>query len=287
MAVKKTPSLKSLRAWYHLKKSSMNNDDTPPPRLAIFKRHSLLDGRPAAYVSSPGSAMGHPFLGDAPFNVGDNFVSMALARALDVREFLVLTHAAPQACYDYVNEHCEALIVVSQNSLRPGFFGKFLPRRFVEKKIKIPMIFVSLGVQFELDETPHLTDDDVDSLKCIHDKCASSQLRGAISADLLAKHGITNTRVLGCPSILWDLTRDLKVKAPSYDRVGWTLTEMGGDRAALQEQQQSLMNALAQRADTFVPIAQGGEYVLQEYITMRDGLAVGERKDTVIEFDAD
>ena len=89
------------------------------PRLAIFVRHSLLDGRPSFYNSPAGSGMTHPFLGEAPFNVGDNFVSMALARALNVEEFLVLTHAAPPAVFEYVNEMCDALIVVSQNSCGP------------------------------------------------------------------------------------------------------------------------------------------------------------------------
>lgn len=258
-----------------------------PPRLAIFTRHSLLDGRPSFYNSPPGSGMTHPFLGSAPFNVGDNFVSMAIARALNVEEFLVLTHGAPEAVFDYVNEMCEALIVVSQNSLHPGFFGKFLPRSFLEKRIKIPMIFVSLGVQFELDETPHLTQDDVTSLKIIHERCASSQVRGQISADLLAQHGIHNTRVLGCPSILWSLEPKIKMKTPSMDRVGWTLTEMGGDRGPLQDAQLQFMDGVASQADTFVPIAQGGEYVLQEYLTVRDGLSLGKRIDTLLELAAD
>jgi len=254
-----------------------------PPRLAIFTRHSLLDGRPSFYNSPPGSGMTHPFLGEAPFNVGDNFVSMAIARALNVEEFLVLTHGAPEAVFEYVNEMCEALIVVSQNSLHPGFFGKYLPRSFLEKRIKIPMIFVSLGVQFELDETPHLTQDDITSLKIIHERCASSQVRGEISADLLAQHGIHNTRVLGCPSILWSLEPKMKMKAPSLDRVGWTLTEMGGDRSALQTAQLNFMDGVAMQAQSFVPIAQGGEYVLQEYLTIRDGLSLGKRVDTLLE----
>ena len=149
------------------------------------------------------------------------------------------------------------------------------------------MIFISLGVQFELDETPHLTEDDVTSLKIIHERCASSQVRGDISADLLGKYGIHNTRVLGCPSILWSLQPTLKIKPPSYQSVGWTLTEMGGDRGPLQEAQLRFMDGVAAQASRFIPIAQGGEYVLQEYLTVRDGLSLGERTDTVLRVQPD
>ena len=100
-------------------------------------------------------------------------------RALNVKEFHVLTHAATPEVYEYVNEHCDALIVVSQNSLRPGFFGKYLSRSFLENRMKLPMIFISLGVQFELDDTPYLTEDDVTSVKIIYERVVSSRVHAA------------------------------------------------------------------------------------------------------------
>jgi hypothetical protein len=252
---------------------------TPAP-LAIFRRHSLLDGRAANYVQPPGDGQGHPFLGAAPFNVGDQFVSLALAKALHVQQFYYLTHNCSRREFDIVNSECAALIVISQNSLQPGFFGKFLPRSFV-KRIKIPMIFVSLGVQFELDETPNLTDADVESLKAVHDKCVSSQVRGHISAELLAKHGIHNTRALGCPSIVWSQNPKLKVPKPDLRNVGWTLTDMGS-RPALNQNQLALMASIQKQSQHFIPIAQGGEIVLQDYINFRDGYSLGQRDDVLI-----
>lgn len=247
-------------------------------RLAIFRRHSLLDGRAATYITPPGDGQGHPFLGRAPFNVGDNFVSLALAKALDVKEFLVLSHSAPARYFDYVNETCDAIIVVSQNSLRPGFFGKFLPARFIEKRIKIPMIFVSLGLQFELDEDPYLEPEDIASMKAIHERCVSSQVRGEASAELLSKYGIDNTRVLGCPSILWELNPRLQTRPPAWDEVGWTITDMG-DRPMLNENQMKVMGMVAEQAGKLIPIAQGGELVLQEYVIGRDAISLGHRTD--------
>ncbi|GHA85397.1 hypothetical protein GCM10009069_05680 [Algimonas arctica] len=252
---------------------------TRKPRLAIFRRHSLLDGKPVNYAKRPGEAEAHPFFGKPPFNVGDNFVSLALARILDVEDFCVLTHEAPEHYFDYVNEHCDAIIFVAQNCLFPGFFGKYLPARFIEKRIKIPIIFMSLGLQFGLEETPHLEEADVASLKALHERCVSSQVRGEQSADLLSRYGITNTRVVGCPSLFWSLNRDHKIASPSFDRVGWTITNMGS-RPELDAFQTEAMSQLGKKAKAFIPICQGGEVVLQRHIIARDCLSVGPRTTT-------
>ena len=256
-----------------------------PPTLAIFRRHSLLDGFAGEYVANPGLRSAHPTLGNFPFNVGDHFVSLAVAKVLNVENFYTVKHGAPQRYFDFVNANCKAFIVVSQNSLHTGFFGKYLPPSFLNK-IKIPMIFLSLGVQFELDEKPVLTKEDVESLRIIHDKCASSQVRGNISAELLAEHGILNTRVLGCPSILWSLNRNRTTKPVSTDRIGWTITQMH-DRPALDALQSKSMQRFAQQTGEFIPITQGGEIVLQDYISTRDGLGFGDRSDHLVELDGE
>lgn len=248
------------------------------PRLAIFNRHSLLDGKPVAYAKRPGQAETHPFLGAPPFNVGDNFVSLAIARILDVDEFCVLKHDAPERYFDYVNENCDAIIFVAQNCLFPGFFGKYLPARFIEKRIKIPIIFMSLGLQFGLDEKTHLEEADVDSLKALHDRCVSSQVRGDQSAELLNRYGIDNTRVVGCPSLFWSLDRKMKISKPSLDRVGWTITNMGA-RPELDTFQTRAIGELSRKSKKLIPICQGGEVVMQRYITARDTLSIGARTD--------
>lgn len=251
-----------------------------PPKLAIFRRHSLLDGFAGDYISNPGQRTSHPTLGEFPFNVGDHFVSLAVAKLLKIEEFYTLKHGAPQRYFDFVNENCRAFIVVSQNSLQTGFFEKYLTPSFLGK-IKIPMVFVSLGVQFELNERPTLTKGDVESLKIIHDKCESSQVRGNISAELLAEHGILNTRVLGCPSILWSMDRNRLTRAPTLDCVGWTITNMH-DRPDLDVKQNAMMAALSTKASNLIPIAQGGEIVLQDYLSARDGLGFGNRSDKIV-----
>ena len=275
--------MKYLRVLRHRIKKIGTKMTTPPPPLAIFQRHSLLDGFAGEYASNPGLRTAHPTLGQFPFNVGDHFVSLAVAKVLNVQEFYTLKHGAPQRYFDFVNENCRAFIVVSQNSLQTGFFGKYLPPNFLGK-IKIPMIFLSLGVQFELDETPRLTKEDVESLKIIHDKCESSQVRGNISAQLLADHGIMNTRVLGCPSIIWSLDRNRKTATASNERIGWTITNMH-DRPELDTKQHTSMQSLAEQTQNFVPITQGGEIVLQDYLSARDGLGFGNRQDEILDIE--
>ena len=171
------------------------------PRLAIFSRHSLIDGRGSGYSVAAGNEYGHPFLGGWPHNIGDQFVASGLGRALDFDEFYTLTREATPAQFDIVNNECQAVIAVMQNALFPGFFGSVLPVSYL-KQVKIPIILLSLGVQFRFGDEIMLTDDDVESLKWLHDHSVSSQVRGHMSAELLARYGIHNTRVLGCPSLL-------------------------------------------------------------------------------------
>lgn len=251
------------------------------PRLAIFSRHSLIDGRGAGYVVPPGDERGHPFLGRWPHNVGDQFVASALGRALDFDEFYTLTREATPEQFDIINNECHAVIAVMQNALYPGFFGTQLPVSYL-KQLKIPVILLSLGVQFRFGDTIELTPEDVDSLKWLHDNAASSQVRGHMSQELLARYGIHNTRVLGCPSLLWPGKRDLKLKPPSYDNVGFTITDMGAI-PVLHEFQFDIMKKVFDRAKNFSLVAQGGEYVLQDYLTLRDGVHPSLREDYLVE----
>ncbi|MEO4000990.1 polysaccharide pyruvyl transferase family protein [Mesorhizobium sp. CAU 1732] len=249
--------------------------------MAIFSRHSLIDGRGAGYVVPPGDERGHPFLGRWPHNVGDQFVASALGRALDFDEFYTLTREATPEQFDIINNECHAVIAVMQNALYPGFFGTQLPVSYL-KQLKIPVILLSLGVQFRFGDTIELTPEDVDSLKWLHDNAASSQVRGHMSQELLARYGIHNTRVLGCPSLLWSGKRDLKLKPPSYDNVGFTITDMGAI-PVLHAFQFDIMKKVFDRAKNFSLVAQGGEYVLQDYLTLRDGVHPSLREDYLVE----
>ncbi|MCC7253456.1 polysaccharide pyruvyl transferase family protein [Hyphomicrobium sp.] len=251
------------------------------PRLAMFARHSLLDGRGAGYVLPPGDERGHAFLGRWPHNLGDQFVASALGRLLDFDEFYTLTREATVEQFDIINNECHAVIAVMQNALYPGFFGTQLPVSYL-KQLKIPVVLLSLGLQFRFGDAIKLTSEDVESLKWLHDHGVSSQVRGYMSQELLARHGIHNTKVLGCPSLLWSGKRAVRLRAPTYRNVGFTITDMGAI-PALHKFQFEIMEKTFKRAEQFALIAQGGEYVLQDFLTVRDGVHPSLREDFLVE----
>jgi len=253
------------------------------PKLAIFARHTLLDGRPVGYAGPVGASLSNPAFGAWPYNMGDAFVGVALARALKVDEFYTLCRESTQAEFDIVNSECSAIIMVAQNALHPGFFSTHLPVSYL-KKIKIPMLLLSLGVQFQFGDKVELLPEDIESLKCLHDMCESSQVRGNISAELLASYGIKNTRTLACPALLHDLKPQIKIQPPSYQNTGFTITDMGA-RPAVHDWQFEIMENLFRRADNFSLIAQGGEVVLQDHVMARDGLSFSQREDFLIHTD--
>lgn len=256
---------------------------TAKPRLAMFARHSLLDGRGMGYVTPPGSDRGHPFLGGWPHNVGDQFVAAGLARALDMDEFVTLTREATPEQFDYVNATCDAIIVVAQNALFPGWFETHLPVSYL-KQIRIPMVFFSLGLQFRFGDDLSLTPGDVESLKYIQDRCASLQVRGYITEELLYRYGITRTRVLGCPSLLYAGSSSIPIRAPSLERVTFTLTDMGR-LPSIHDWQFRVLDELIGKAAHITVAAQGGEYVLQDYLSLRDGVSFYERDDFDLHLD--
>lgn len=146
------------------------------------------------------------------------------------------------------------------------------------RQLKIPLVFLSLGLQFELEDALELTPSDVESLKWIHDHCVSSQIRGHITEELLARYGVTNTRVLGCPSLLYPMTDKVSIREPSMECVSFTITDMGR-LPDIHHWQFAIMEDLLKRSRHFSVIAQGGEYVLQDHIVPRDGVSPIERED--------
>ncbi|WP_349371491.1 polysaccharide pyruvyl transferase family protein [Salinarimonas sp.] len=255
------------------------------PVLAIFDRHSLIDGRGASWTIAPGDERGHPFLGSWPHNIGDQFVASGLGRALDVDEFYTITREATPEQFAFVNETCKAVIVVAQNAMQPGWFARHLPISYL-RQLKIPLIFFSLGLQFRFGEDILLTPEDVEVLRYLHDHCVSSQVRGAMSAELLERYGIRNARVLGCPSLLFPGTPNIRVRAPSLEDVSFTITDMGR-LPHLHAFQFEIMEDLLGRAGRFSVVGQGGEWVLQAFVAARDGVHPSTRIDSDVRLGPD
>ena len=181
----------------------------------------------------------------------------------------MLTRDASRQVFDFINSECAAVIVLAQNALRYGWFEEHLPVEYL-KKIKIPMVLVSLGVQFRFHEDIQLSRRDQESLRALHAKSDSSQVRGGISAQLLTDAGITNTRVLGCPSMLASDNALRPLSTVQDARSAYILTDMGAI-PDIHNWQFQLMEALNARSEICRVVCQGGEYVLQDFVRARDG----------------
>ena len=229
----------------------------------------MLDGYPYGYLTHPGDPKGSPYLGNWPHNLGDAYVGKALANLLDIENYYVITREAPKAAFDIINSECSAIVVLAQNALRYGWFEEHLPVSYL-KKIKIPMVLISLGVQFRYHEEIRLSVGDIESLQWLHANSASSQVRGHISAELLASVGIKNARVLGCPSLLAANDIAQPLLAPTLDNSAYLLTDMGA-LPDIHHWQFRIIEQLEQMSQKTSVVCQGGEYVLQDYIRARDG----------------
>jgi len=249
-------------------------------RLASFTSHLLLDGHGPTVHASPRRRDLHPYFGTAPYNVGDQFVALAIARVLEFEEFYSIDPEAPDEDFETINRECDVFLIRGSNFIYPGFFAQNLHMDLL-RKIEIPIVYLGAGLQCDLDQRIELLEEDVESLKYIHASSASCSVRGYRSAELMHAAGIDNVRVTGCPSIFWTLQPTVKVRPPAWDHVGWTVTDMSW-RPDLNRQQFALMDALRERAARLHVVVQGGEVVLQEYILCRDGLAVETRCDTQV-----
>jgi hypothetical protein len=248
------------------------------PRLASFTGHLLLDGHGPDVRTSHERRDIHPYFGTWPYNIGDHFVSLAIAKALRFDEFYTINPSAPAAEFDVINSECDFFIIRGSNFVYPGFFAKCFSVGLL-RKIKIPIIYIGAGLQFKLGERPHLLPEDYESLRYIHGSCASCSVRGPLTAELLNDGGIQNVRVTGCPTIIWSGRPTIRVRKPSWADVGWTLMDM---KAQLAERQFALMEQVRSRSGSFTAFPQGGEVVLQEYILCRDGHVCDARNEEIV-----
>ena len=70
----------------------------------------------------------------------------------------------------------------------------------------------------------------------------------------------------------------MPVRAPSFERVTFTLTDMGR-LPSIHDWQFRIIDGLIEKAGAVTISAQGGEFVLQEYLSLRDGVSFYERED--------
>jgi polysaccharide pyruvyl transferase WcaK-like protein len=201
----------------------------------------------------------------SPHNLGDWFVTKIVDRLLDYDELIIVDRDAHDHDWDYINKNCAALVLKGGNFIQP----RWLSQRFgiaLFKKIKIPIILFGAGLQAPLAGSVEFESEERDILRYIHDSCAYSAVRGNCTAECLAKIGIRNALVTGCPTIFWSRKPRLQIRAPDRGSAGFTYRQglFSSDRELYKAQFRAIEGVRDQFGSVQV-FLQGEEVLLQHY----------------------
>ncbi len=164
---------------------------------------------PYFYGRPPGVYDDSMPLADRFVQVGGNTGNLLFISALHK----VISHSVPsdRSTFDprAVRERHDGIIIPAANWFsRYSDFGD-LAQKIVETKL--PCVIVGLGAQSHTTEAyPTPTAGTLRLIQVISERCHSLSVRGEYTADALAKYGVKNVTVTGCPSLLWKL-RPLRV----------------------------------------------------------------------------
>lgn len=184
----------------------------------MFKRPIVfgIDGRMPMQTSSFDDRMmafGH--------NTGNVFFSEALYRVLgNARR----ASYAPRA---QAFEGRDVIIIAAANWINSySDFGWLADR--IERS-QLPVLMVGLGAQAAFGEaTPAMSPGTDRLLRIVAERSAAISVRGVFTADVLARYGITNVVVTGCPSLL--LAGRHAPKAARPDSLSWERCAMHATR---------------------------------------------------------
>jgi hypothetical protein len=108
------------------------------------------------------------------------------------------------------------------------------------------------------------TPEDVAVLRAVHDSCAASSVRGHRSAEELARIGVHNVVVTGCPTLFWERRTELSVRRPEPARTGFTFrTWLYSDDVGTYRAQLRALELLRASSGEVTVILQGEEEALQ------------------------
>lgn len=165
-----------------------------------------------------------------PPNVGDWFISKATERLLDFSDMVLPTIEAGPETWDYVNEHCDALIVKGGNYLHRGGLLSSAVGLEVFSKVHIPIVVIGAGVQAPAGHAVELGTEDVQILEHIAATGGALSVRGYQSAEALDRLGIDAVHVTGCPTLLWSRQSELHLRPPGRDRAVFSFRQFFYER---------------------------------------------------------
>ncbi len=151
-------------------------------------------------------------------NIGDAFVfdsSLKLLKferleTLTIREFNPVEIDRLRAEFDYV-------VLRGSNYIHDKMDWEQAER--VLDRLGLPVLAFGIGAQAPVDGKLTLSDSTRNVLRLIAESTTSIGVRGAFTAEILADIGITNTRIIGCPTAFRRNDPDLKISLPDMDRI--------------------------------------------------------------------
>ena len=198
-------------------------------------------------------------------NLGDMFVIRATADQIDADEVYHIAINADQSSIDLINERCDIMILKGGNFLKPNWISENIPYSFISR-IKIPIVIIGYGMQGQIDNL-YLKDEDIKTIKYIHDSCKSVMVRGDSTAEYLKSIGVENAKVIGCPTLFLSRKPTIEVKNPSLDSVTWTFrNNLYTKKDEMYNWQFDSIEWLNKQAKDFTVMLQGEEASLQSYV---------------------
>jgi len=196
-------------------------------------------------------------------NIGDAFVfdsSLKLLKfdrleTLTIREFDPAEIDRLRAEFDYV-------VLRGSNYIHGDMDWE--QAEAVLKRLGLPVLAFGIGAQAPVDGKLTLSESSRNVLRLIAASTASIGVRGAYTAEVLAGIGITNTRIIGCPTAFRRNDPSMRISLPEIDRVrkvGVTVRREVSPAYARDIRQyltfhRDLIKSVAARFDTLL-IAQG------------------------------
>jgi len=158
-------------------------------------------------------------------NIGDAFVFDSSLKLLTFSKlgFLDIREFNPGAL-DRLREEYDYVVLRGSNYLHNEMDWE--RAETVLKYLGLPVLAFGIGAQAPVDGRISLTDATKNVMRVIADSTESIGVRGAYTAQVLADIGITNTRIIGCPTAFRRNDPDLEITLPRMEdvkRVGITI----------------------------------------------------------------
>jgi len=133
-----------------------------------------------------------------------------------------------------------------------------LTRALLIEKFSCPVIPIGLGLQATKNETVSLGVNSVKLISVLSSKCNHISVRDFMAADVLAKHGVTNVVVTGCPSNLINLNLSFATynskrgSVKDWNSGSFFISEISGGNPETKSIAEFIVKLLAMRNSKYV-----------------------------------